>query len=128
MANTRFDVFLVDDDESVRKSLERLLRSAGLQLKTFGSVADYLAADGSQVPGCLLLDVRMPGMTGLELQEQLQRAGSKIPVILMTAFEDAQVRLQALAAGAVAFLQKPFDEKMLLEAVFKALGRVRSEC
>jgi FixJ family two-component response regulator len=124
MPDTRFDVFVVDDDESVRKSLERLLRSSGLQLKTFASAAAFLAEDRLQVPGCLLLDVRMPGMSGLQLQEQLHNAGSKIPIIFMTAFEDPQGRVQALAAGAVAFLQKPFDEKMLLAAVFKALGRV----
>jgi FixJ family two-component response regulator len=125
MFDTIPDVYVVDDDEPVRKSLERLLRSSGLYVRTFASAEDYLHAK-VPAPGCLLLDVLMPGMTGLELQAHLRKAGSQIPIILMTAQEDLRVRAEALAGGAVAVLQKPLEEKLLLGAIDRALGRPES--
>jgi FixJ family two-component response regulator len=100
-----------------------LLRSVGLRVDTFASADDYLQAEPPHHPGCLLLDIRMPGTSGLELQQRLAEAGCKTPVIFMTAHPDSRTRLQALAAGAVAFLQKPLDDRTLLEAVYKVLGR-----
>jgi FixJ family two-component response regulator len=124
MAEASSDVSVIDDDEPVRKSLQRLLRSAGLRVDIFASAEEYLHAEPPQHPGCLLLDVRMPGTSGLDLQEQLQAAGCTTPIIFMTAHEDGRARSRAFAAGAVAFLQKPVDDKALLEAIYRVLGRV----
>jgi FixJ family two-component response regulator len=125
MAAAGFDVSVIDDDEPVRKSLQRLLRSVGLRVDTFASAEDYLL-EPERNPGCLLLDVRMPGTDGLELQERLHQAGCTTPIIFMTAHDDSRARSQALAAGAAAFLQKPLDERTLLDAVYRALGRISS--
>jgi FixJ family two-component response regulator len=124
MADASSDVSVIDDDEPVRKSLQRLLRSVGLRVDAFASAEDYLQAQPPQNPGCLLLDVRMPGTSGLDLQAQLQATGCKTPIIFMTAHEDCRAQTQALAAGAVAFLQKPLDDRALLAAVYQVLGRV----
>jgi FixJ family two-component response regulator len=124
MAEARCDVSVIDDDEPVRKSLQRLLRSMGFHVATFASAEHYLQADPRQESGCLLLDVRLPGMSGVELQGQLRRSGCNIAIIFMTAHEDALARCQALAAGALAVLQKPLAENTLFDAVARALGRV----
>ena len=113
---------IVDDDESVRKSLKRLLKSVGLSAQTFSSSEEFLQSGLQEKIGCLILDIRMPGLNGLELQKQLIDKGSKVPVIFMTAHEDDLVRDIALDSGAIAFLYKPFDEKALLEAVSNGLG------
>jgi len=127
MIKTGAVVFVVDDDESVRKALKRLIKSAGFEVEAFASAEDFLNCGHRDVPGCLILDVRMPGLSGLELQSELAASGSKMPVIFITARDDEQARLQAMRAGAVAFLQKPFDDQALLGAIHVAIYQGRSE-
>jgi FixJ family two-component response regulator len=120
-------VSVVDDDESVCKALRRLLRSFGLKVETFATAEEFLARASSDSPAFLIVDVRMPGMSGLELQQHLNATGRKLPIVFITAHEDQQARHAALAAGAVDFLIKPFDEQVLLRAVTNALGRENEE-
>ena len=127
MDETCFCIFVVDDDESVTRALKDLLESAGFRVETFGSAQDFLSSDRSKGPGLLILDVYMPGMTGLELQEKLSASDSKMPVIFITAHEDTRIRQATLETGAVAFLQKPFDDHVLFEAVSLALDRIASD-
>jgi FixJ family two-component response regulator len=115
-------VFVVDDDASIRRALGRLFRSLGMEFETFSSAEDVLLALERRVPACLILDVRLPGLSGLELQEQLVSSGRHIPIIIITAHGDEQAKRQALAAGAFGFLLKPFDEQTLLEAVVRTLN------
>jgi FixJ family two-component response regulator len=115
-------VFVVDDDESVRRALERLMRSAGFDVRVFSSAQDFLDQGCQNTWGCLILDVRMPWMDGLELQDKLNACGSKIPVVFITAHYDVSTKEQAMKAGAVAFIQKPFDDQVLLDAVNSSLG------
>jgi FixJ family two-component response regulator len=122
--HTGSTVAVIDDDESVRKALRRLIRSVGLNVETFATAEEFLAPAGDRAPACLILDVRMPGMSGLELQKQLAALGRHLPIVFITAHEDEPARREALQAGAVDFLQKPFDERLLLDAVAKALARV----
>jgi FixJ family two-component response regulator len=120
-------VFVVDDDESVRKALKRLIKSAGFQVETFASAEDFLNYVHRDALGCLIIDVRMPGLSGLDLQSELAASGSKMPVIFITAHDDDQARLRAVKGGAVAFLQKPFEEQALLHAICVAIDRISSE-
>ena len=115
-------IFIVDDDESICRSLGRLMKSVGLNVRTFTSAVDFLELGCWNLPGCLVLDVRMPEMGGLELQRRLGEAGSKMPIIFMSADEDIAARQQGLSAGAAAFLQKPFEGQVLVENIKKALG------
>ena len=117
-------VFVVDDDESVCKALKRLMKSAGIKARSLSSAEDFLNQGCHNVPGCLILDVRMPGMNGLELQEELVKSGSTMPIIFMSAHEDAPTREQAMKAGAIAFLKKPFEDQILIEKVNSALSRI----
>ena len=117
-------VFIVDDDESVCKALKRLLKSAGIKARSLSSAEDFLNQGCHNVPGCLILDVRMPGMNGLELQEKLVKSGSTMPIIFMSAHEDAPAREQAMKAGAIAFLKKPFEDQILIEKINSALSRI----
>jgi FixJ family two-component response regulator len=110
-------ISVVDDDESVREALESLLRSAGFKAEVFASAEQFLRSDRAREVDCLIVDVRMPGMNGLELQRQLAADGSRVPIIFITAHGDEIARAQALRAGAVAFLRKPFSEQALLDAV-----------
>ena len=116
-------VFVVDDDESVRKALKRLMKSAEIKARTLSSAEDFLNQGCHNVPGCLILDVRMPGMNGLELQKKLVKSGSTMPIIFMSAHEDTPVREQAMKAGAIAFLKKPFEDQILIEKVNSALSK-----
>jgi FixJ family two-component response regulator len=116
-------VFVVDDDPSVRRGLERLLRSAGYRAETFASAREFLQRGVPDVGGCLVLDVRMPGQGGLELYDVLTTAGHSIPVIFITGHGDIPMAVRAIKAGAVDFLPKPFDDEALLEAVRQALAR-----
>jgi len=120
-------VFIVDDDESVCKALKRLLKSAGIKARTLSSAEDFLNQGCHNVPGCLILDVRMPGMNGLELQEKLVKSGSTMPIIFMSAHEDTPTREQAMKAGAIAFLKKPFEDQILIEKVNSVLSRIENE-
>ena len=111
----------MDDDESMREALESLLRSAGFEAEVFASAEALLSSNRLSEVECLIVDVRMPGMTGLQLQRRLVSTGSRIPIILITAHGDDAARAQALGAGATAFLRKPFSEQALLDAVQAAL-------
>jgi FixJ family two-component response regulator len=116
-------LFVVDDDASVRGALRRLLKAWGFNVNTFKSAEDFLDSGLAQHPDLLILDVRMTGMSGLELQRKLIEQGSDIPVIFVTAYDDMDARRLAMDAGAVAFVQKPFDEKILIDAIQRGLGR-----
>jgi FixJ family two-component response regulator len=115
-------ISIVDDDASIRQALDGLLRSAGLQAAAFGSVEEFLGSGHLATTGCLILDLQMPGIDGLELQEWLLAEGHRIPIIVLTAHDDdGGARDRALAAGALAFLPKPFDADVLLGAVSAAV-------
>lgn len=116
-------VSVVDDDESVRESLPDLLRSFGLEAQPFASAEEFLASESLQRTGCLVLDVAMPGMSGLDLQQELARQEHNIPIVFITARSVEGVRPQVLKRGAVACLFKPFSEAAILEAVNTALSR-----
>jgi len=115
-------VAVVDDDDSVRESLGGLFRSVGYAARGFASADAFLQSDDLANTDCVILDVRMPGMSGLELQRQLVASHPDVPVIFMTAHDDARARSQALSGGAVDYLIKPFSEEALLDAVRAALG------
>jgi FixJ family two-component response regulator len=114
-------VAIVDDDWSVQSALKDLMESAGLSARCFGSAEDFLESDERDRTACLIADVRMPGMSGLELQAKLKAEGSRIPIIFITAHGDVKMRMQAMKAGAVEFLPKPFDGEVLLEKVRPSL-------
>ena len=112
---------IVDDDESVRSALQGLMKAAGLEAETFGSAEEFLNSGLHRRIACLITDIRMPGMTGLQLQEMLNAERCRIPIIFITAHGDAKMRLQAMRAGAVEFLAKPFDDEILLDSIQAAL-------
>jgi len=114
-------VAIVDDDDSVRIALENLLKSVGLPARAFESAEEFIASGQQRQTGCLIADIRMPGMSGLELQSRLNAEGCRIPIVFITAHGDAKMRMQALRAGAVEFLAKPFDDEALLGSVRAAL-------
>jgi two-component system response regulator FixJ len=116
-------VFVVDDDEGVRDSLRFLLKSVGLSTKVLGSAAEFLASHDANQPGCLVLDVRMPAMSGLELQQQLNLRGDTIPVIFITGHGDIPMAVEAMQHGAFDFLQKPFRDQDLIDRLQKALAK-----
>jgi len=115
-------ITVVDDDQSVRESLQGLLKSMGFAVKTFDSSEAFLESDSLPVTQCLILDVRMPGMSGLDLQRELAASARQIPIVFVTAHYDANLRSRVLAEGALACLRKPFAEQELLSAVSAALG------
>jgi FixJ family two-component response regulator len=116
-------VAIVDDDDSVRDTLKELLRAAGFSSRTFESAEDFLGSGHQQDTACLITDIRMPGMSGLELQTRLNAERCRIPTIFITAHGDEEMRFQALRAGAVEFLPKPFDDEVLIETIRVALNR-----
>ncbi|NLE60974.1 MAG: response regulator transcription factor [Planctomycetes bacterium] len=116
-------VFVVDDDAAVCDSLRFLIESVGLQVRTFSSADEFLAAYTPDQPGCLVLDLRMPGMSGLELQEQLARQKCALPVIIITAHGDVPTAVRAMHAGAVDFMSKPFSDQHLLDRIHQALTK-----
>jgi two-component system, LuxR family, response regulator FixJ len=115
-------VFVVDDDDAVRSSLRLLLKSVGLPAATFASAREFLATYEPDLPGCLVLDVRMPGMSGLELQQQLNLRGAVLPVIFITGHGDIPMAVEAMQHGAFDFLQKPFRDQDLIDRVQRALA------
>jgi len=116
-------VAIVDDDDSVRGTLQELLRSAGFSSRIFESAEDFLGSGHQQETACLITDIRMPGMSGLELQARLNAEHCRIPTIFITAHGDEEMRFRALREGAVEFLPKPFDDEVLVESVRAALER-----
>jgi FixJ family two-component response regulator len=114
-------IAIVDDDESVRFALKGMMKSVGLPAQAFASAEDFLNSGLLQQTACLIADIRMPGMSGLELQKKLNAEHCRIPTIFITAHGDAKMRLQALRSGAVEFLAKPFDDEVLLENIRAAL-------
>jgi FixJ family two-component response regulator len=121
--NEAATVFIVDDDPSIRRSLERLVRSDGYQVQVFVSARQFLERADIKKPDCLVVDVRMPGQSGLDLQQVLETAGSTVPIIFITGHADGPLAEQALRAGAVELLAKPFDGEVLLDAVRRAIER-----
>jgi FixJ family two-component response regulator len=119
-------VFVIDDDDSVRRSLERLLRSVGLDAQTFSTARDFLTEGLPDRPCCVVLDLRLPGPSGLELQESLIRAGHDVPIIFISGHADVPSSVHAIKAGAVDFLQKPFSDQALLDIIHGALRRDRA--
>jgi FixJ family two-component response regulator len=118
-------VFVVDDDESVRRALARLIRSIGLEVQTFASPAAFLAHRRPDRPACAILDLRMPGVSGLTVQEELARTAADIPIVFLTGHADVPTSVRAMKAGAVDFLQKPLNEQDLLDTVQRAVERAR---
>jgi FixJ family two-component response regulator len=119
----KFIVMIVDDDESVRRAARRLIKSFGFAVETFASAEDFLTSGRLPQTACLVLDVQMPGLNGLELQSHLISGGHQVPIVFITAFSDESARDQALEAGALGYLVKPFEEADLLNAINLALHR-----
>jgi RNA polymerase sigma factor (sigma-70 family) len=126
MSDESPSVLIVDDDPEFRDSVGRLLRSVGLQIREFSSVSDFFKADPPDGPSCLVLDVRMPGGSGLELQRDLVAANKQLPIIFITAHADVPMTVQAMKGGAIEFLTKPFRDQELLDAVEAGLARDRA--
>lgn len=119
-------VYIVDDDNAVRHSLEWLLAGDDFAIRSFASASEFLESFDPGQPGCVVADVRMPGMTGIELQRELAARSIDLPVIIITGHSDRQMALKAKRAGAVEFLEKPLDDKVLLNVIHKALQRFGS--
>ena len=126
MADANPSVLVIDDDPEFRNSVARLLRTVGLHAQEFSSVPDFLKADPPEGPTCLVLDVRMPGRSGLELQRDLAAAKRQVPIIFITAHADVPMTVQAMKGGAIEFLTKPFRDQDLLDAVEAGLARDRA--
>lgn len=120
-------VFVIDDDESMREAIRSLIRSVGVNVETFASADEFLRTKRPDVPACLILDVRMPGLSGLDLQRDLAAANIHIPIIFITGHGDIPMSVRAMKAGAVEFLTKPFRDQDLLDAIQQALDRDRAE-
>jgi FixJ family two-component response regulator len=118
-------VFVVDDDDLIRASIQGMLRSVGLHSETFGATQDFLRSKRSVGPSCLVLDVRLPGVSGLDFQRELADAGVRIPIIFITGHGDIPMTVKAMKSGAVEFLTKPFRDQDLLDAIHQALDRDR---
>jgi FixJ family two-component response regulator len=126
MTEDKGTVFVVDDDLSMRRSLESLLRSVGHDVRLFSSAPEFMQAVRNDAPGCLVLDVRLPGMSGLAFQQELTKAGVALPIIFITGHGDVPMTVRAMKAGAAEFLTKPFDDQVLLDAIHAALERDRA--
>jgi FixJ family two-component response regulator len=127
MSAERSVVFIVDDDASMRGALENLIGSVGLEVRAFSSPQEFLADQRPDAPGCLVLDVRLPGKSGLAIQEDLVKAGIALPVIFITGHGDIPMSVRAMKAGAMEFLTKPVDDQVLLDAVHAAIERDRQK-
>ncbi len=123
MSETQAPVYVVDDDLSMRESLASLIRSAGLEVETFASASEFLIKSRSKLPGCLVLDVKLPGLSGLDLQQELAKADVQIPIIFLTGYGDIPSSVRAIKSGALEFFTKPFDDEALLAAVRQAIAR-----
>ena len=125
MTKEQTRIYVIDDDESVRKAFKRLLRSVHFEAETFSSAEEFLKSQTSNQNACIIIDIRMPGMTGFDLQRELKVQGIRIPVIVISASDDAQIRDQARDLGAVAFFRKPIDDQALLDAIDWAIRGLR---
>lgn len=127
MADAEPIVFVIDDDPSVRRAIRRLIGSVGLQVELFGSAREFLHSRRPDAPSCLVLDIRLPGISGLDFQRELAAANIHIPIIFITAHGDIPMTVRAMKAGAVEFLTKPFHDQDLLDAIHAALERDRAK-
>ena len=118
-------VYVIDDDQSIREAISSLIRSVGMSVQAFGSAKEFLASSRPNAPACLVLDVRMPGLSGLELQRELTEAGISIPIIFITGHGDIPMSVRAMKAGAMEFLTKPFRDQDLLDAIEQAIDHDR---
>ena len=118
-------VFVVDDDPSIREAIENLVKLAGLRVETFGTAQEFLRSKRPDLPGCVVLDVELPGLSGLDLQRELAAHGIKLPIIFITGYGDIPMSVRAMKAGALEFLTKPFSDQDLLDAIQQALERDR---
>ena len=123
MATPEAAVFVVDDDTSVREALRGLLRSAGFAVETFGSAREFLARPPSDLPACLVLDVGLPDLSGLDLQQRMAQLNREMPIVFITGHGDVPTSVRAMKAGAIEFLTKPFGERQLLDAIRQAIDR-----
>lgn len=126
MNEDRGVVYIVDDDPSIRRSLATLLRSVGHEVQLLSSAQEFMHAQRPDAPSCLVLDVRLPGMSGLTFQDELAKAGVGLPVIFITGYGDVPMTVRAMKAGAAEFLTKPFDDQVLLDAIHAAIERDRA--
>jgi FixJ family two-component response regulator len=126
MSEERAAVFVIDDDPSMRRALDTLLRSVALDVHLFSSAQEFMHAKRPESPGCLVLDVRLPGMSGLAFQQELTKVGIALPIIFISGHGDVPMTVRAMKAGAVEFLTKPFDDQVLLDAIFAAIERDRA--
>ena len=126
MDRSRLRIAIVDDDASVRKALKRLLRAANLDADAFASGREFLDSLAAQLPDCIVLDLHMPGMNGLDIQQHLARSGQRMPIVIITGHDEPLARAQCLSAGAAAYLRKPIDDEALLDAIHRAAGVARS--
>jgi FixJ family two-component response regulator len=121
MAKERSLTYVIDDDASVRKAFGRLLRSANLDAETFSSAEEFLSSPKQKENACIIIDIRMPGLSGFDLQQRLSAEGIKIPVIVISASDDVETRERARELGAIAFFRKPIDDQALLDAIWWAI-------
>jgi FixJ family two-component response regulator len=126
MPDTKPTILIIDDDADLRDSIERLLRSLGLEARPFASIPEFLASDLPDGPACLVLDVRLPGKSGLDFQRELASANRELPIIFITAYGDIPMSVQAMKGGAIEFLPKPFRDQDLLDAIQLGLARDRA--
>lgn len=124
MADLHRTIHLVDDDEAIRRSVSFMLRTSGYLVKTYPSGVEFLGVAGAAVTGCILLDIRMPDMDGLEVQQALKERGVLMPVIIMTGHGDVNLAVQAMKAGAVDFIEKPFEKNVLIGAIEEGFARI----
>src|SRR6201992_3028696 len=126
MPDTKSTVLVIDDDPDLRASIGRLLRSVGLEIQLFASIADFLKSDPPDGPACLVLDVRLPGQSGLDFQRELGAANKQLPIIFITGHGDIPMTVQAMKGGAIGFFTKPFRDQELLDAIQLGLSRDRA--
>ncbi|HEX8139567.1 MAG TPA: response regulator transcription factor [Pyrinomonadaceae bacterium] len=126
MTETDAIVFVIDDDPSIREAIRSLIRSVGMRVETFASAQEFMQSKRPDAPACLVLDVRMPGLSGLDLQRELSGAGVTVPIIFITGHGDIPMSVRAMKAGAVEFLTKPFRDQDLLDAIAQAIERDRA--
>ena len=127
MRQTAPVIAVIDDDASVRRALQRLLQSAGFMVETFATAREFIEADDWTQTACLVLDVHLPAMSGVQLQAYLAASGVPIPIVFITAYDDLSTRERVQRAGAVAYLLKPVDQSTLIEAISRAIGQDASE-